>query len=198
MRSKTFILLSLFLWMPSSAEAGGLIFSRLTDNFWQIWRQGEGQEATQETFSPQDKRNPSLTKEGQIVYYTNNDRAFVLEDREEKELLGELWPVRDLVPSPKENLFVFSRFRTDVLDQSNLWLFDMESGERFMLTRDEGIQYQPAWSRDGSKIAYSGGSGPRSNEIYVITADGSDKKQLTIIRVTILHLPGLPTALRLL
>ena len=101
------------------------------------------------------------------------------EGGKEEELLKDLRPVRDLAPSPKGDLFVLSRCRTDAVDQCNLWLFDPITQKRTILTHDEGVQYQPAWSPDGSKIAYSGGSGPHSKEIFVIDTDGSGKKQLT-------------------
>ncbi|MBI2139068.1 hypothetical protein HYU13_05745, partial [Candidatus Woesearchaeota archaeon] len=94
-------------------EAGELLYSRLTDDYWQIWRQKEGEEAVQLTFSPYDKRYPSMTGRGELIYHTHNDRCYRMKGGKEEELLKELWPVRDLVPSPEGNLFVFSRFRTD-------------------------------------------------------------------------------------
>ncbi len=164
---------------PEEETSGGLLYSQLTDGFWQIWKKS-GEEPVQLTFSPYDKRRPLLTAGGDILYHTNNDRCFRLtRDGKEEELLSDLWPVRDIVPSPTRNLYVFSRFRTDLVDQSNLWLFDPLTGDRKMLTRGEGIQYQPAWSPDGNRIVYSAGSGPRSKEIFVIGADGTGEKQLT-------------------
>jgi len=168
-----------FVFCLWSCEASGLLYSRLTNGFWQIWKENENGESVQLTFSPDDKRYPSLTRKGELIYHTNNNHCFRVIEGKEEELLKDLWPIRDLVSSPKGDLFAFSRFRTDLVDQSNLWLFDTATGKRTMLTREEGIQYQPAWSPDGSKIVYSGGPGPHGKEIFVIKVDDSEKKQLT-------------------
>lgn len=167
-----------FSFCPCFADA--LLYCRLTDGFWQIWKETEGGKPEQLTASPHDKRLPTRTSSGEILYHSNNDRCFLLtEEGKEKELLKELWPVRDLIASPKEELFVFSRFRTDLVDQSNLWLYDPKIEKKTMLTQEEGVQYQSSWSPDGTQIAYSGGSGPRSKEIFVIRKDGTEKKKLT-------------------
>jgi len=154
------------------------LYSRLTDGFWQIWKDEEGN-STQLTFSSYDKRYPCLSKNGEVVYQTHNNFCFRIKEGKEEKLLEDLWPVRDLVPSPKGDLFVFSRFRTDLVDQSNLWIFDPTVNTRTMLTQDPGIQFQPSWSSDGQKIAYVAGMGPHSKEIFVIHVDGSEKKQMT-------------------
>jgi Tol biopolymer transport system component len=43
---------------------------------------------------------------------------------------------------------------------------------------DLGFAFQPAWSPDGSQIAFGSGLG-RSAEIFVMNADGSDQTRLT-------------------
>lgn len=164
------------LW---SCEASGLLYSRLTDGFWQIWKETEEGVLQQLTFSPYDKRYPAFTREGELVYQTHNNRFYRIKEGKEEALLKDLWPVRDPAPSPIEDLFVFSRYRTDLVDQCNLWLFSPMTGERRKLTREEGIQYQPAWSPDGMRITYSWGEGPRNYDIFVINKDASGKRQLT-------------------
>jgi len=182
---KSFWLSVFSIWIViccSSAycTAEELLYCRLTEGFWQVWSQKEDEPPAQLTFSPYDKRSPSVTRQGEIIYHTSNNRCFrLIQGRKEEELLADLWPVRDLVGSPKTDLFVFSRFRTDIIDQSNLWLFNPSTNQRTLLTSDAGIQYQPAWSYDGSKIAYSAGAGPRGKEIFIIHIDGMEKKQLT-------------------
>lgn len=177
---KTICLLAALLWFQNVAEAGELLYSRLTDGYWQIWKKDEGGQSAQLTTSLYDKRYPSVTKNGELVYQTNNNACFrITKEGKEEELLKDLWPIRDLVSSPSGSLFVFSRFRTDVVDQSNLWLFDPATNARTMLTRDPGVQYQPSWSWDGKRLAYTAGAGPHSKEIFVIEADGSAKRQLT-------------------
>ncbi len=181
---KLLFLLALCLWFwvfsLESAQASTLLYSRLTDGFWQIWKKTEDNQNTQLTASLYDKRYPSATKNGEIIFHTNNNRCFLLtKDGKEVELLSDLWPVRDIVASPTEDVFIFSRFRTDIVDESNIWLYDRTNEKRVMLTREEGIQFQPAISKDGKKIVYSIGNGPRTYEIYSINIDGTEKKQLT-------------------
>ena len=179
MKRSVLVLLIIFLPVPDAAESSELLYSRLTDGYWQIWSQKEGEAPTQITFSSSDKRYSSVTKKREVVYHTSNETFFRMAGGKEEKLLTDLWPVRDLTPSPTQGLFVFTRCRTDLPDQCNLWLFDETAGKRTRLTQEEGIQYQPTWSPEGSTIAYSGGSGPGSYEIFVVPTDGSGKRQLT-------------------
>lgn len=156
-----------------------LVYSRLTEGFWQIWRQSEGGEAKQLTVSPSDKRHPVMAQDGTLVYHTHNNRVVRWHAGTEEEVLPDLWPVRDFVPSATGERAAFSRCRTDVVDQCNLWLLHLATNTRALLTHDAGIQYQPAWSPDGATIAYAAGAGPNTYEIFTIKADGTGQTQLT-------------------
>ena len=165
------------LW---SCEASTLLYSRLTDGFWQIWKHEDSREPAQLTFSSYDKRYPSITSKGEAIFHSNNDRCFLLtKDGKEEELLADLQPVRDIIASPREDIYVFTKFRHDVIDESHLWVLDTLNNKRQMITQDAGLQYQPAFSWDGTKIVYTAGQGPDSKDIFIINRDGTGKKQLT-------------------
>jgi CubicO group peptidase (beta-lactamase class C family) len=64
---------------------------------------------------------------------------------------------------------------------AELYIADADGGNLRQLTRNGRSNFLPAWSPDGSKIAYiSGGSGWETHEIYVINADGSGDTNLTV------------------
>jgi TolB protein len=63
-----------------------------------------------------------------------------------------------------------------------IYVLDIESGETERLTESEANDGSPAWSPDGSLIAYaSDRSDPQAhaNEIYVMTAAGDDVRRIT-------------------
>jgi TolB protein len=71
-----------------------------------------------------------------------------------------------------------------------IWVMDAEGRNRVPLTQpgepgvDASGSAQPAWSPDGTRIAYSGSGEARDEdqdelEIYVMNADGSEKRRLT-------------------
>jgi len=53
-----------------------------------------------------------------------------------------------------------------------------DTGESKRLTDAKSVAYGPAWSPDGSRIAFASGRGAES-EIWTMKADGSDAQQLT-------------------
>ena len=64
-------------------------------------------------------------------------------------------------------------------DQSQIFTYAADGSDRKAVT-SSGYNIMPSWSRDGTRILYS--SGPISRgamEIWVMDADGSNKRQLT-------------------
>ncbi len=174
--------------LPGHAEggkgglSGTLLYSRLTNGTWQVWRKEfSTQQAEQLTFSAVDKRYPTRTPDGRIVFHTSNQASYIVEPgtSESAPLLETLWPMRDLVWSPDGARMAFSKIRTDLVDSANLWVADAKDRERVMLTQESGMQYQPAWSPDGRQLAYIGGHGYGTYEVYLINANGTDRRQLT-------------------
>lgn len=84
---------------------------------------------------------------------------------------------RDDAPafSPDGTRLVF----TSAQDGFNrLYVMDIATGERQLLTRDS-FGYMPAWSPDGSLIAFMSNHEDRSGDIYIIAPDGSGLRRLT-------------------
>lgn len=76
---------------------------------------------------------------------------------------------------------VYSREQSG--DNYEIWTMDATGAHPVRLTNSPAMDYQPVWSPDGTKIAFTSWSGGRSN-IYVMNADGSNQTQLTNIPFT--------------
>jgi Tol biopolymer transport system component len=60
----------------------------------------------------------------------------------------------------------------------DIYVVDADGTGRMRLTRDPAEEFDPAWSPDGAKIAFSRSDG-RRYQIFVMNADGSDPVRLT-------------------
>jgi dipeptidyl aminopeptidase/acylaminoacyl peptidase len=62
---------------------------------------------------------------------------------------------------------------------SNLWLADVASGKVRRLTRADASDTTPAWSPDGSRIAFASKRGDdQANALYVIQLDGGEAEEI--------------------
>jgi uncharacterized protein YjdB len=88
----------------------------------------------------------------------------------------------DPSPSPDGSQFVFAISQIDQLgrDQNDLYVVNRNGLNMRQLTSDPGIESEPAWSPDGTKILYSatdltlGG-----HALWVVNVDGSGARKLT-------------------
>lgn len=70
--------------------------------------------------------------------------------------------------------------------RSDIWVMSEDGSAPMNLTADmpaSGFRGEPAWSHDGTRIAFSqleNGPGVTSASIWVMNADGSDKRRITI------------------
>lgn len=184
--TKNLITIILLLGISILAGCQGsrtVAFSRLTDGYWQIWTmQPDGKDARQITSSPSDKRYPVWLANSNKLFYRDNDAyAFImnLDNGKEERILESFGNIGRVVPSPDGKKLVFIRFRTELLDSSDLWICSIDGRNERVLTHDIGLQYDPAFSPDGSKIAYISGHGHGTYELYVMDSDGKNKKKLT-------------------
>lgn len=166
---------------PSTELKGTLLYSRLTDDTWQIWQADlETRKQTQLTDSPGDKRYPAFRPDGGVIYHATQHACYWMESGGPgKPVLKELWPVGDVAYSPDGRKVAFSKYEIGLVDSANLWASDTGEKDPKILTHEPGLQYNAAWSPDGKYIAYVGTFGYRSAEIYLINPDGSGRLQLT-------------------
>jgi hypothetical protein len=62
----------------------------------------------------------------------------------------------------------------------DIWLHDFATGENHQLTNESNSdQWAPAWSHDGSKLAYLSDQIDGSNQVWIMEPDGSNKRQIT-------------------
>lgn len=176
-------LATMLLLAQGAPPVGELLSARLTEGAWQIWlRDLTTGDDRQITFSPGDKRYPGWTAAGEVYYHTITQECYLVQPSEQAEpehvaVLRELWPLRDVAWSA-DGRPAFSRVRTDLIDAANLCTASA-GGSPTWLTRDPGIQYNPDWSPDGTRLAFVSGNGWGTYEIESIAADGSDRRKLT-------------------
>ncbi|MFQ6104043.1 MAG: S9 family peptidase [Candidatus Glassbacteria bacterium] len=91
--------------------------------------------------------------------------------------------VRDLTASPAGEYIAFTLYEFDLdgnTTNSYIWIASLETGESKQLTRGDGSDHSPAWSPDGSHIAFiSERSG--TSQIWTINLRGGEAERLTDI-----------------
>ena len=91
--------------------------------------------------------------------------------------------------SPDGSTIAFVRYRSSALGEGriteatetieSIWLVDTDGSNPRSITADQLLAaFFPAWSPDGSQIAFVGWEGPADTGIYVIDADGSNLRRL--------------------
>lgn len=79
-------------------------------------------------------------------------------------------------PSPSGAEVVFA---ADYNNQSNLWISGTNGQSLRQLTTGTNVDMEPAWSPDGTRIAYSSRSDANRSDIWVIQKDGTGLTRLT-------------------
>ena len=160
-----------------------LAYLRLTGGFWQLWVGSvQGGAPRQITTSDSDKRYPRWSSDGGAIFYRNGNHepyAFRLHERREQAILPGRGLINRVVSAADPAHVVYARFRSNVLDMSDLWTARLDGGGARILTREVGLQYDPAISPDGKTIAFISGHGYGTHELCLCDADGGDIRPLT-------------------
>lgn len=153
-----FFLYPLTAWpagLPHSTQIG---CSCLTGEFWQIWKFDlDTRRFFQVTYDSMDKKEPEWVEDGNtFLYRTSNARLYLVSNstRTGKIILEQYGNLFDPDMSPGGSQMVFTRFKEDLMDDSDIWKYDFSTGALQKLTDMPGRQYDPVWSPDGEKIAY--------------------------------------------
>jgi Tol biopolymer transport system component len=80
-------------------------------------------------------------------------------------------------PGAKDKI-AFASARADNNTNFDIWVMNDDGTNPLRLTNDPLPEFQPAYSPDGTKIAFTRG-GSTNREIYVMNADGSGERDLT-------------------
>lgn len=126
-----------------------IVYSQLTGDFWQIWVMDlETKQTRQLTDGPVDKRGPQCDASGsQLIYRTANAELFLLDLQDPKyfarPILANLGTIMDAHWSKDGTKILFTRMRTDLLDDSDIWLVDINGKNLKEITNKNLLQYHP-------------------------------------------------------
>lgn len=151
-RATVLVVLLLFAAAPPHSSVvraadGRIGFTALSDGHWQIHTLDLADKSTRPiTKTPWDKKEPSwFKKEAQLIYRTGNGtlHRFNQTTEEDSPLLAKYGPIFDPNLSPDDNYLVFTRFKTEILDDSDIWRFDFKLKNARCLTSLPKRQYDP-------------------------------------------------------
>lgn len=167
----------------AQSETDLIAYSRLTDGYWQIWimdlRKDENQQLS---ISPVDKRYPVWIEGGKkIMFRTNNAEMFMLNvgTKKETKILAKFGVITDPAWSKPNELLAFTRYEGYLKDESEIWTIQLDGQNQRVLTNEQGMQYNPAWSPNGNAIIYTSGKTFGTHEIWIMDKNGKNKKKLT-------------------
>lgn len=159
-----------------------IVYSRLTNGFWQVWvAQPNGDDARQLTKGEFDKRQPAWITGKSLIYRTNDNRLFEinLDGTEVHRILDKFDNIASFDISNDSKEIVFTRNRTDLIDDCDLWIANLDGSSPRMITNDAGPQYDPSWSPGSKKVAFASKENQTTHAIWVI--DVNDGKKLKLV-----------------
>jgi len=124
----------------------------------------------------------TVAQNGRIAYFTGGDAAMgtqlVKYDRSGKVLkvIGEMGSYMDPKYSPDGKRLAF--LTGDPL--WNVWIMDLERGNRTRVTFDPTVKQKPTWSPDGKNIAYESRLGGQKAVIRSKPANGMGAEQMLV------------------
>jgi len=118
-----------------------------------------------------------------LVYVTSNrssDRRYIMQISDSdgfnaRTILNSPSPLMSPVWSPNNDMVAFVSFEND---RSGVYVQNVRTGQRSLVSRRKGINGAPAWSPDGSKLAITLSEGG-SPDIYVVDLRNKQTRRLT-------------------
>jgi hypothetical protein len=118
--------------------------------------------------------------EGVILFQSQRrGRQHIFRMQEEGSGITDLTPDsdgEDGVISPGGTRIAFSSHRSG---NQEIYLMAVDGGHAIPITENPEDDTQPAWSPDGSKIAFASNGGGGGTEVWVMNADGTGATQIT-------------------
>lgn len=183
--NKIFFLTFLIVLTAQGASAEeAIIFSRLTDGYWQVWAMNtDGSNQKQITDSKMDKRDPVCMDHGKkILFRTNNGQLFMknLSTSDEMELLEKYQMINNPDVCPVTNELLFVRFDPRETDISDIWKSDIDGNDTRILTKDKRLKYQPVFNAECDEIAFVKASEKRAaHHLWLMSNNGENLRQVT-------------------
>jgi Tol biopolymer transport system component len=175
---------------PKASLSGELAFVRLTDGYWQVWRADLASGAEHQlTRSASDKRYPEWTEDGDLFFRNNNDELlrWAAGSEQEEPFRSDLWPAIDATPGPGDAGLALARLRTDVSDASAIYRIADDDALPAMLTKGPGLRMHPAWTADGSHVAFVRTRGPQRSDIRRVAFSGGKIEDVVAGKFRSLH-----------
>jgi len=185
------------LYELSPDETKIVYLTREPDGYlWRRHERGELPSTWEKTEKRGYYREPATGPPEYFPGWINNWWIWDITKNESKKLLSEE-PFPDIhYPLPGEvkwspdgkkialPISNISRVIEGEYDDEQVWVIDVESGEKEQLTFERGYNAWPDWSPDGEKLMYQRSeevkdATPHGFDIWVMNCDGSNKKQLT-------------------
>lgn len=124
-------------------------------------------------------QSPSWSSTGNQILCRSEGNRFSILDVNNRTILQNLHgEIRGVIPSwsPDETEIVYASFDGNNTD---IWIASLFSGNPVLLAGDSSENYAPAWSPDGSLIAYQSNQDSTVSEIWIMDRSGNNKQRLT-------------------
>lgn len=163
-----------------------IIFSSFLDGSWQIWSvDPNGKHLTQLTKTHNDFNYPAISMDGkQIVFACNDKTIWFLKNGRACQRIENIPPSSNHPSwSPLGDKIVFVAYTFDNRkEDSDIWIYDINTGAIRKLMQQDNIQSFPEWSPDGKTIVYTSGYRVDSTNIHeslwAVDADGKHPRPL--------------------
>jgi TolB protein len=170
---------------------GKIAFVANIDGNWDIFVMDlNGGVPTRLTETPFDERTPDFSPDGKSIVYSATDgkiRIINVNTKEIQEIKASTSESLDIHPefSPTGDKIVFVSYIDKKIDETDLSIYDIKTGESEPFFVERSSQFFPSWSPNGKYIAYSNthcsiSSDRIIEEIWITSTDQRWARQLAL------------------